>query len=48
MNDKLYNELLESCGYDLMEVKETLDYFQRRLEEDVQTEQEECESEQYE
>lgn len=32
MNDKLYNDLLEYCNYDLKEVEETIKYFKNRLE----------------
>lgn len=45
MNDKLYNELLEYCSYDLDELEETLDYFKARLESDRQAELEEEEDE---
>lgn len=31
MNDKLYNELLEYCNYDLKEVENTIEYFMNRL-----------------
>lgn len=31
MNDKLYNDLLEYCNYDLKEVEDTIKYFKNRL-----------------
>ncbi len=31
MNDKLYNDLLEYCNYDLKEVEDTIEYFKNRL-----------------
>lgn len=37
-NDYLYNELLEYCSGDLEEVKRTLDYFEARLESDLDAE----------
>ena len=45
MNDKLYNDLLEWCNYDLEEVKRTIDYFSERLEQEI--ENEELESERF-
>lgn len=38
MNDYLYNELLEFCSGDLEEVRRTLDYFEARLESDLDAE----------
>ena len=37
-NDYLYNELLEYCSGDLDEVRKTLDYFEARLESDLDAE----------
>lgn len=37
-NDYLYNELLEFCSGDLDEVRRTLDYFEARLESDLDIE----------
>ena len=37
-NDYLYNELLEYCSGDLEEVRRTLDYFEARLESDLDAE----------
>lgn len=37
-NDYLYNELLEYCSGDLEEVRRTLDYFEARLQSDLDTE----------
>lgn len=37
-NDYLYNELLEYCSGDLEEVRKTLDYFEARLQSDLDVE----------
>lgn len=37
-NDYLYNELLEYCSGDLEEVRKTLDYFEARLQSDLDAE----------
>lgn len=37
-NDYLYNELLEYCSGDLEEVRKTLDYFESRLQSDLDAE----------
>lgn len=37
-NDYLYNELLEYCSGDLEEVRRTLDYFEARLQSDLDAE----------
>ena len=37
-NDYLYNELLEYCSGDLEEVRKTLDYFETRLQSDLDIE----------
>lgn len=37
-NDYLYNELLEYCSGDLDEVRKTLDYFEARLQSDLDAE----------
>lgn len=37
-NDYLYNELLEYCSGDLEEVRRTLDYFESRLQSDLDAE----------
>lgn len=37
-NDYLYNELLEYCSGDLDEVRRTLDYFEARLQSDLDAE----------
>ena len=38
MNERLYNELLEWCNYDLKEVEKTIDYFIERLKQDLDNE----------
>lgn len=45
MNDRLYNDLLEWCNYDLKEVEETINYFSERLKQDIDNENQNQESE---
>ena len=46
-NDYLYNELLEFCSGDLDEVRRTLDYFEARLQSDLEVELEKEEEDEY-
>lgn len=37
MNDKLYNDLLEYCNYNLEELEKTLNYFMEKLKNEKET-----------
>lgn len=39
MNNELYEDLKEYCGYNLSEVEKTIDYFKKRIEQDLENEE---------